>query len=269
MRLRSVDDNRWEFEYPKSTLHLSGKLYEGIALKNEGRLAEAEKVYRSIIEEFPEHIDALHHLAMLLSLQGKEEEAFQLWKNAVDIGMRCFPKNFAMGKDLLEWGFLENRPFLRAYDGLGLAYLRRGDFEKALSIFNNIMALNPDDNQGIRALVIECNLALNRPEENLRICDKYPGDIMPDTLYGRSLALFQLGKKGEAEKAMKNAIKYLPLVAEELAKTKHKKPKSVMKGYLTMGGADEAYDYWQRVGKHWIKIEGAIDFVKKMLRKTS
>jgi tetratricopeptide (TPR) repeat protein len=247
--------------------HLYDKLYEGIDLMHEGMLTEAEKIYRSIIEEFPEHIDAYHHLAILLSSQGRKEEAFQLWKKAVDIGMRCFPENFAVGKDLLEWVFLENRPFLRACHGLGLAYFERGEIEKALSIFNNILALNPNDNQGIRTLAVESNFALDRPEEVLRICSKYPDDAMAGILYGRPLALFQLGKKDKAEKAMREAIKYLPLVAEELVKTKHKKPKGMMNGYLTMGGPDEAFDYWKRVGKYWQKTEGAIDFVKMCLEK--
>lgn len=267
LKLRLVDENSWVFEYPNWTFNLDDTLFRSVELMHEERFAEAEKGFRSIIEEFPEHIDALHHLALLLSSQGREEEAFQLWKKAVDIGMMCFPKNFVIGRDLLGWGFLENRPFLRAYDGLGIAYLKMGEFEKALSIFNNILALNPDDNLGVRALAIECHLALNRPEEILKLCDMYPNDILPDTLYGRPLALFQLGKKDKAEKAMKNAIKYLPLVAEELVKAKHRKPKSVIRGYLTFGGADEAYDYWQRVGKRWINTEGAIDFVRECLKK--
>ena len=154
-----------------------------------------------------------------------------------------------------------------AYDGLGLVYLEKKEVEKALSIFNNLLALNPNDNQGVRDLIVECNFALNRPEKVLRVCDKYPDDAMAHISYGRPLALFQLGKRDEAEKAMKNALKYLPLVAEELIKTKHKKPEGMMNGYITMGGPDEAYDYWKRVGKYWGDAEGAIDFVKECLRK--
>jgi len=267
LRLKQVDSNEWIFEYPKSIFHLDEKLYAGIDLMSEGALKKADKIFRSIIEEHPEHIDAHHHLAMLLTQQGKKEEAFQLWEKAVGIGTQCFSKDFAMGNDLLEWGWIENRPFLRAYDGLGLAYLEKKEVEKALSIFNNLLALNPNDNQGVRDLIVECNFALNRPEKVLRVCDKYPDDAMAHMSYGRPLALFQLGKKDEAEKAMKDAIKYLPLVAEELIKTKHKKPEGMMNGYITMGGPDEAYDYWKRVGKYWGDTEGAIDFVKECLRK--
>jgi tetratricopeptide (TPR) repeat protein len=64
----------------------------------------------------------------------------------VEIGKSCFPKNFSPGKDRLEWGFLENRPFLRACHNLGLLYLERGNAEKALSVFEDMLAMNPNDN---------------------------------------------------------------------------------------------------------------------------
>jgi len=267
LKLEEVDCNNWEFEYPESTFHLDDRLYEGVDLMNSGGENEAEEIFRTIIKEFPEHIDAYHHLAMVMDSQGMKEESLRLWEKAVDVGMQCFPDDFTVGKDLLEWGWIENRPFLRASHGLGLAYLEKGEVEKAVSIFNDMLSFNPNDNQGIRALLVECNFALNKPEEVFKVCDKYPDDAMADTLYGRPLALFQLGKKDEAEKAMKNAIKYLPLVAKELTKKRHSQPKNMMEGYTISGGPDEAYDYWKRFGKYWKGAEGGIDFVNKYLSK--
>ena len=184
-----------------------------------------------------------HHLAMILDSCGKKKEALQLRENAVDIGKRYFFEKFSIGRDHLDWGWLENRPFLRVCHGLGLAYLEKGEVNKALSIFNDLLALNPGDNQGIRALITECGFPLNSPEEVLNVCDKYPEEGLAEILYGRPLALFQLGKREEAEKAMKEAIRLLPLVAKELIKMRHRKPKSAMPGYIKWGGADEAYEY--------------------------
>lgn len=263
LKLEEVYPNEWVFKYPESTFQLDDKMYEGVDLMGEGEANKAVKIFRSVIKEFPEHIDAHHHLAMVLANLGRKEESLQLWEKAVDIGMQCFPENFTIGKALLEWGQIENRPFLRAYDGLGLAYLAKGEIEKARPIFDDLLALNPNDNQGIRALLVECNFALNNPEEVLNVCDKYPDDAMAETLYGRSLSLFQLGKKEEAEKTMREAIEYLPVVAKELMKKRHRKPQSMMEGYITSGGPDEAYDYWKSFGKYWDETEGAIDFLKK------
>lgn len=196
---------------------------------------------------------------------GKGKEALKLWNEAVDIGKKCFPENFSIGTSRLEWNWLENRPFLRAYHGLGLAHYKRGETEKSLPIFKELISLNPNDNQGIRGLVIETSLALSKPEGVLEVCELYPDDGMSDTLYGRPLVLFQLGKEEEAGKAIREAITYLPLVAKELTKKNHRRPKGMMDEYVTAGGDDEAFEYWKTYGRFWKETEGAIDLVEMCL----
>lgn len=267
LKLEQVASNEWKFEYPHIVTSLHGKFYEALDLMNDGYSDESEKILRLIIEKSPEYIDAYHHLALLLLNREDITAAFQLWMKAVDIGTQCFPKKFTFGKDLLEWGWLDNRPFLRACESLGSVLYDIGEVEEALKIFNNILSLNPNDNQGIRSFAIQAHFDLEQPEEVLKICDCYPDDILADTLYGRPLALFQTGKRDQAEQYMKEAIESLPLIAKELTKKRHRRPKNMMDGYLTVGGQDEAYDYWQRSGKFWKDTEGAIGFVKDCLKK--
>jgi len=81
------------------------------------------------------------------------------------------------------------------------------------------------------------------------------------------LALLQLGRKQEAGQALKKAISEFPLVAKELLKKKHQLPKGMDMPYLTTGGPDEAYDYWQRLGAYWKETEGALDFLKEIFTK--
>jgi hypothetical protein len=57
------------------------------------------------------------------------------------------------------------------------------------------------------------------------------------------LALFQLGRDPEAITALKEAMRWRPRVAAELRKTRHRRPQSSIPGSITMGGADEAYEY--------------------------
>jgi len=60
-------------------------------------------------------------------------------------------------------------------------------------LFQKLLLLNPNDNQGVRTLAEEALFKLDRLEDALKIAEQYPTDIMPDTLYGRALALFKLG----------------------------------------------------------------------------
>lgn len=54
---------------------------------------------------------------------------------------------------VLNWGTIDNRPFLRCLHGYGLCLWRLGRFDEAFSIFNRILWLNPSDNQGVRFLL--------------------------------------------------------------------------------------------------------------------
>jgi tetratricopeptide (TPR) repeat protein len=232
-----------------------------------GDVAVAEDMYQDLVGEYPEFIDVHHHLALLFSETGRGKEAFRLWQEVVDMGLSCLPEAFEMGQHLLPWPFLENRPFLRAYHGLGLEYLARGRVEKALEMFENILAMNPGDNQGVRALVTDCGFRLKRPQDVLAACDRYPDDGMEQLMYGRALALYQLGRRDEAAEALDDAIELLPLVAKELTKKRHQRPKDLRQDYITYGGADQAYIYWMEQGQHWKDTPGAIEFVRERLQR--
>lgn len=228
--------------------------------------AEMERQLRELLHEAPNFIDVYHHLAMLLEQRGKSQEAQLLWQQAVNIGMQCFIEQFSSAGNKLEWGWLENRPFLRSYHSLGLQYMESGNTEMALSAFKTILSLNPGDNQGVRALVVDCCLKLKMYKDVLAICKKSQDDHMAETIYGRVLAMIALKQMAQAEKVFKHAVAALPLVAAEIVKARHPRPRNMDEGRYTVGGADQAWYYWQQAGKYWEEVPGAIDFVREGLQ---
>jgi tetratricopeptide (TPR) repeat protein len=126
-----------------------------------------------------------------------------------------------------------------------LQLLKRGQIDGALEVFEHLVALSPNDNLGARALVVGCHFELKEPEGVLSVCRQFPDDAMEQLVYGKALALFQLGKVKEAREALDIATKCYPLIAAELLKTKHKQPKGVDGQHITLGGPDQAYVYWQ------------------------
>jgi tetratricopeptide (TPR) repeat protein len=267
IELRPFDDNEWTFHTPRLNLEAHDRLDEAIELWREGDLQESERLFRLLILEYSEFIDAYHHLAMILDETGRKQEAFQIWQKAVQLTFDCFISTFCDDGKQLPWGVIDNRPFLRAYHGLGLMHLRSGEVQKALSIFSNILRMNPNDNQGVRALAIDCYFNLNSPQKVLDVCHDYPDDTDESVMYGKVLALFQIDKKDEAGEALRDAVNTLPLIAKELIKRNHIKPKNLRRGYITFGGQDQAYYYWVSQGKYWRTTPGAIDFVKEWLDK--
>jgi tetratricopeptide (TPR) repeat protein len=267
IEIKVFDEHVWRFEYPRINNEAYDLFDEAIDLWHESNYSDAEKIYRKLIKDFPEFIDVYHHLALLLNKTERDQEAFNVWQKAVDIGKQCLPESFYFGRDQLPWIILENRPFLRAYHSLGLAYHQSGEVEKALSIFMNILDMNPNDNQGVRGLVIDCYFRLRRPGDVLKICDRFPRDGMETVLFGQALAWFQLGQLAKAERVFRDGITSLPLVAKELAKTRHRRPEDTQPGYITYGGADQAYYYWVGQGSFWKITPGAIDFVRECIEK--
>jgi len=228
--------------------------------------AEMERQLRELLHEAPNFIDVYHHLAMLLNQCGKSQEAQLLWQQAVNIGMQCFIEQFSSAGNKLEWGWLENRPFLRSYHSLGLQYMEGGNTEMALSIFKTILSLNPGDNQGVRALVVDCCLKLKMYKDVLTVCKDSQDDHMAETIYGRVLALIALKQMPKADKAFRQAVAALPLVAAEIVKARHPRPRNMDEGRYAVGGADQAWYYWQEAGKSWEEVPGAIEFVREGLK---
>ena len=264
--LREVEPGEWCMEMPRITVEVDERLDEGIDLMEAGDFNRAIAVFARLINELPEQLDAYHHLALTLQYAGRSREAADVWRCAVELALKFFPERFDFTRHQLPWLEINNRPFLRAYHGLGLCLLDEGEVEAALDIFERLVSLNPNDNQGARALVVGCRFALRQPEEVLKVCQQYPEDGMEQLVYGRPLALFQLGRLNPATKALKEAIRLLPLIAKELVKKHHRRPRGVDPRYVSMGGADQAYDYWKDQGKHWQNTPGALDWLKDCLK---
>ena len=124
LELSRVAPHEWEFVYPTICDDLMDEFHTGCESYEEGNLDEAERIFRAVLAQMPDHLDAIHHLALVLSERGLLAEARDLWEQTNRIGHKAFPQDFKLGRDRLEWGWLENRPFLRCLHGLGLGQIR-------------------------------------------------------------------------------------------------------------------------------------------------
>ena len=149
LELSRVAPYEWEFVYPAIYDDLMNEFHTGCESYEEGNLDDAERIFRAVLAQMPDHLDAIHHLALVLSKRGMLAEARDLWEQTSRIGHKAFPQDFKLGRDRLEWGWLENRPFLRCLHGLALARYDDGEIEEALGLFLELLSLNPNDNQEI------------------------------------------------------------------------------------------------------------------------
>ncbi|MFC1919783.1 tetratricopeptide repeat protein [Chloroflexota bacterium] len=266
LRLSPVSPNEWEFVYPEEYHRVMDQFHRGCESYEQGSGGEAESIFKAVLAQVPYHLDAIHHLAIVQQEQGLIGHAKDLWEQSVRIGRQTFPPDFEVGRDRLEWGWLENRPFLRCLHGLALAKYENGEVEEALVLFRELLSLNPNDNQGIRALAVEALFELGRWEEACKIAGQYPDDMMAEILYGRALALFKLGRRREATLALKKAVRHSPRVGNELLKTRHQRPKPGRQDMMMVGGSDEAYYYYERSGRFWKSAPESLEWLRRTAR---
>ncbi len=119
-------------------------ILEANELKDAGDAAGARELLLKLLEADLRCLDAHAHLGNL------EFPLDPVWAlNHYEIGVRL--GELALGKDfngVLEWGLLDNRPFLRCMHGYGLCLWRLKRWAEAEQVFERLLWLNPADNQG-------------------------------------------------------------------------------------------------------------------------
>jgi tetratricopeptide (TPR) repeat protein len=118
-------------------------------LRDAGRLAEARQLLMRLIQDDPRCLDAYAHLG-IFDFDKSPKRALLHYERGVEIGRHALGPGF---HGVLAWGLIDNRPFLRCLHGLGLCLWRLQRFEEAEALFQEMLWLNPNDNQGVRFLL--------------------------------------------------------------------------------------------------------------------
>lgn len=166
----------------------------------------------------------------------------------------------------LIWNIMDNRPALRVIGFLADSMEELDDHDTALEMREWLLRLNPNDNQGMRALVVNSYLRLGRNDDAAALCAHYPEDFDVSICFGHALALFRLGREDAANKRLIEAIGQSPRIVAALLSKNMKEPKSVYPGCITLGGEDEAWHYREDARELWLETPGALAWLKKVAR---
>ena len=106
LRWRAVRVGRkdWYLVEPSSVEDALDSFNEACEELERGHVKKAEKILRRILKAAPEHIDVMHHLAMILNETDREDDALRLWTRGVEVGRAALPSSFRRGNDRLDWG---------------------------------------------------------------------------------------------------------------------------------------------------------------------
>jgi tetratricopeptide (TPR) repeat protein len=135
---------------------IEAKLQHALRLHQQGRLIDAERVYREILQHAPAHFDALHLLGVLALQTGRTESGVELIANAVALNPNSWGAHNNLGNGLRELGRLDAalgsfdrsialRPdFAEAHNNRGIVLQNLRRFDDALASFETAIALKPD-----------------------------------------------------------------------------------------------------------------------------
>lgn len=158
------------------------------------------------------------------------------------------------------WPDLDNRPALRLV-ALKIAVLeRRQDAPAALALMERLLDLNPTDNHGYRAPLMNHYLRARQDERARELAGRYPSDMFAETTYGRVLALLRLQRRGEALVALKDAVEVCRFVPRYLLDPEARPPKIEEEGF-TVGGRDQAWLYRAAALDPWQDTPGALEWL--------
>jgi tetratricopeptide (TPR) repeat protein len=187
-------------------------------------------------------------------------EARKLYEQGVTAGER------ALGPEVFEedvghfWGLIETRPYMRARLGLAQCLWFMGEKKEAIAHYTDMLRLNPNDNQGIRYLLLGCLLQEGEDAAVEKLLAEYEDDGTAAWLYSRALLVFRReGPSRSANACLKKALRqnrHVPLYF-----LGRKKLPKFMPEYVGWGDENEAIAYVAQFANAWLQTPGAVDWL--------
>lgn len=165
--------------------------------------AEARKLAKRALRLDPDCVDAL---VLMTDLDAPTRKALiEGLKKAVEAGERALGAQFIQKSKGHFWLLLETRPWMRALDRLASELKEAGLNLDAIGIYERMLELNPNDNQGVRDPLLGLYLTVGDLKGAGRLLKKYEEDALANFAWGRVLERFLAGDRAGAKAALEIA----------------------------------------------------------------
>jgi tetratricopeptide (TPR) repeat protein len=224
---------------------------------------ERARLAKQALDLCPDCADAY---VLLAEHTKSRKEALELFEKGVAAGERALgPKAFQEDVGHF-WGLLETRPYMRAREGLASKLWTMGRRDEAIKHLQDMLRLNPGDNQGVRYTLAGWLLAEGRDEELARLLKEYD-EGSANWAYTKALVAFrQNGDTPETRKLLKvaqKANKYIPAYLLGRKPLPQERP-----SYYSPGDQNEAVFYVGSALSGWKETRGATAWLKEVEQGT-
>lgn len=214
----------------------------------------AHKLIKDALKLDPNCVDAY---ILLGEMADNLPDAIAQYRKAVAAGEK------SLGAETLEkkrghfWGLIETRPYMRAAQNLASSLWNYGEVDEAVTLYQEILALNPGDNQGVRYQLLNALLLLRRHDEAAELLDQFD-DGMAHWAYSEALLLFRTeGRSENALAALETALDINKYVPDFLLGHSPMPDPDEMPEFVSFGDESEAVSYVFGAFPLWAATPGA------------
>lgn len=191
------------------------------------------------------------------------EEAKDLYQKGVEAGERALGRETFKEEAGHFWGILETRPYMRARQGLAACLWELGEHGETIEHYQEMLELNPSDNQGIRYELAGCLLDEDSSEDLGQLLERYKDDASAFWLYTRALLAFREGGATEkATAALEEAMETNPYVPLYLLGRRSFLAEGLPE-LIGFGDESEAVAYFARSLTGWLRTPSALEWLRE------
>ncbi|MBK8982665.1 MAG: hypothetical protein IPM38_10180 [Ignavibacteria bacterium] len=205
--------------------------------------------------------DCIEAYEFLGTMELTAELAGVYYEKGIAIGRRVFGGKYLKEHKGMFWGFHETRPFMRCLLHYSDCLYTMGKIKECVAILEEMIELNPNDNQGVRDQLLLYLIQLGESKKFLKYAKMYNEDFTAFPVF--NLALFTFKTEGETDNSNKlllKALKQNKFVAKKLLSNK---PITKLADHYGVGDENEA-DYYASFAQHiWAETKGAREWLKK------
>jgi tetratricopeptide (TPR) repeat protein len=243
-------------EIPENEQNDEDKALDLVEQAYASRPAVGKKLALQALERWPDCIAAFEYLG---GSTRSVRLAFEYYEKGVKIGQRLFGGEFRQKHEGNFWLITPTRPYMRCLHNMALCYWEIGQTSQAISIWEDLIRLNPSDNQGVRYSLLPALLQQRDLPAYKKYRKKYDEESA-QTFFNDALAEFlEKGITEYANMLLQAAVAHNRYVIPFLLQPA--RPDYSPTSY-TIGSPEEAVIYAEMAWKLWMEAPGAQTWLK-------
>lgn len=186
-------------------------VYELIGQAANASGAERVALLNEVLDQEPDNIDA--HLLLAVD-KPTAEETINALQQTVAMAEKQLGKAFIKENKGYFWGLFETRPYMRTQATLADAYEQIGEKQKAIAIYEKLLELNPNDNQGIREYILPLYIEMDQLDKAKKLIEQFDEDSVMMSFSQALIHYLGTGDKLATIELVRKAIRTNPYVLD-------------------------------------------------------